>query len=53
LDDYLPELRTIKALPVFNHFGFDAFSVDRERDKNGFSLVLAYTGSPKGNVMYV
>jgi hypothetical protein len=38
---------------VFDDFGFDSFSVDRERDKNDFSVVLAHTGSPKRDIMNV
>lgn len=50
---HLPEHRPIEAFPVFDHFRFDSFSIDREWDENDLSIEPAYPGSSKCDVMDV
>jgi hypothetical protein len=52
-DDHVPESCPIEAFPVFDHFGLDAFSIDRERDENDFSVDPANAGSPERDIMDV
>jgi hypothetical protein len=52
-DDHVPESRPVEAFPVFEHFGLDAFSIDRERDENDFSVAPANAGSAERDIMNV
>ena len=52
-NDHLPKLRSIKAFSVFDDFGLDSFSVDRERDENNFSVESAYSGASERDIMNV
>ena len=52
-DDHVPESCPIEAFLVFDHFGLDAFSIDRERDENDFAVDPANAGSAERDVMDV
>ena len=52
-DDHVLELGPIEAFLVFDHFGLDSFSIDRERDENDFSVDPANAGSAERDVMNV
>ena len=52
-DDHVPESRPIEPFPAFDHLGLDAFSIDRERDENDFSVDPANAGSAERDIMNV
>jgi hypothetical protein len=53
VNDYLSEPCAIKALFVFNHFGFDSFPINRERYEDDLPLEAADAGSTEGDVTNV
>jgi hypothetical protein len=52
-NEHLAKLRSIKVFSLFDDFGLNSFSVDREWDKNNFSGESAYSGASEGDIMNV